>query len=235
MSSSVLFCDRNSAGEQLAEAIEVQIDRIRQQGILASPIVYALPRGGLPIAVPIAQRLGCPLDIIVAKKITLPQDPELAIGAVTANGHAIWSNRLRLPQNHPDLQQALQQAQQKAQQQYDRLSVYCPKVSPQGAIAIIIDDGIATGMTVAVAVQALQAQKPDQVWIGTPVAPLLAIEFLHQLCDRAIVLATPSHFLSVSRFYQEFTQVELEVAATLLQKINQPPTEGNGSAGATYF
>lgn len=226
MSPSVLFCDRNSAGEQLAEAIEVQINRIRQQGILAQPIVYALPRGGLPIAVPIAARLECPLDIIVAKKITLPQDPELAIGAVTANGYAIWSNRLPLPQNHPDLQQALQQAQQKAQQQYDRLAVYCPKVNPQGAIAIVIDDGIATGMTVTIAIQALQAQKPDRVWIGTPVAPLLAIEFLSQLCDRAIVLATPSHFHSVSRFYQEFTQVELEVAATLLQKVNHPPFRG---------
>lgn len=224
MSPSILFYDRDTAGRQLAEAIEIEIFRIRERGISAKPIVYALPRGGLPVAVPVALKLGCPLDAIVAKKITLPQDPELAIGAVTANGQAIWSNRWRLSPDLPDLQQALQQAQQKAQKQYERLAVYCPKVSAQGRIAIVIDDGIATGMTIAAATQALQAEKPEQVWIGTPVAPLAALEFLQQLCDRAIVLATPDRFFSVSRFYEEFNQVELEVAATLLQKVNQPPS-----------
>lgn len=222
MSPYVLFQDRNSAGEQLAQAIEDQMNLIAAQGVLAKPIVYALPRGGLPVAVPVALKLGCPLDIVVAKKIAQPEDPELAIGAVTADGQAIWSNRLPLSQDHPKLQEALRQAQEKAQNQFDRLAPNCPQISPEGAIAILIDDGIATGMTIAVAISALQLQKPAQVWIGTPVAPLGLRKFLEQLCDRFIVLATPHQFFSVSRFYGEFSQVELEVASTLLQQANQP-------------
>lgn len=221
MSPNVGFQDRNSAGEQLAQAINAQIDQVRERGVSASPIVYALPRGGLPVAAPVAQKLGCPLDIIVAKKIVQPEDPELAIGAVTVDGQVVWSNRLPLPKDHPQLQQALLQAQEKAIAQFDRFAAYRPKITPEGAIAILIDDGIATGMTISVATSALQLQKAAQVWIGTPVAPLGSMKFLRRICDRIIVLETPQQFFCVSRFYIEFPQVEMEDACSLLQQVNR--------------
>ena len=221
----VLFADRDSAGEQLAQAIEAQLEQIRSEGVSAKPIVYALPRGGLPVAAPVAAKLGCALDIIVAKKISLPEDPELAIGAVTAGGAPIWADRLPLPPAHPKLQQALQEARTKAATQYKQLAASNSDLSPQeaiakgaqGAIAIVIDDGIATGMTIAAATKALRVHKPAQIWIATPVAPLVLMKFLRGLCDRAIVLSTPLEFFSVSRFYKEFPQVEMDVACSFLQ------------------
>lgn len=217
MSPSVLFRDRNEAGELLAQAIAAELDQLRSSGVWVQPIVYALPRGGLPVAAPVARLLGCPLDIVIAKKITLPEEPELAMGAVTADGQVLWSRQKLLSQSHPRMQQALHQAQERAQAQYNQFASSRPHASPQGAIAILIDDGIATGMTMAVATKAIKAQKPLQIWIAAPVAPPMLTQFLGQWSDRAIVLSTPHPFLNVSRFYTEFPQVELEEALTYLQ------------------
>ncbi|MFB2839128.1 phosphoribosyltransferase [Floridanema evergladense] len=220
MPHSVLFCDRNSAGIQLAEAIEAEINLVKASGISASPVVYALPRGGLPVAVPVALKLGCPIEIISAKKIARSEDPELAIGAVTADGLVIWSNRLNDVKADPSLQFALQEARAKAEVQWEQLAPYCSNFSPEGAIAILIDDGIATGMTAAVAILSLRLKRPAAVWIATPVAPLALMKMLQEWSDRAIVLAQPQNFPSVSRFYQDFPQLEMEEAISYLQQVN---------------
>lgn len=225
MPHSVLFCDRSSAGIQLAEAIEAEINLVKASGVSVSPVVYALPRGGLPVAVPVALKLGCPLDIITAKKIARPEDPELAIGAVTADGLVIWSSRLGEDKSDPSLQLAFQEAKAKAQAQLQQLAPYCPNVLSEGAIAILIDDGIATGMTVAVAILSLRLKRPAAVWIATPVAPLALMTMLQEWSDKAIVLAQPQKFPSVSRFYEDFPQLEIEEAISCLQQVN-------GSRGA---
>ncbi len=183
-------------------------------------IVYALPRGGLAIAEPIARRLHCPLDVIVAKKITRVENPELAIGAVTADGHVLWLSPTRshtLPETY---ELALQRAQKRAEVQWQQLAPYRPLVSPQGRIALIVDDGIATGMTMAAAAQALRSQHPAEIWICVPVAPPDILRQLQSWCDRVVVLAAPSPFYSVSRFYQQFPQVEMEEAIDCLQRAN---------------
>lgn len=220
MPHSVLFSDRNSAGVQLAEAIEAEINLVKASGVSVSPIVYALPRGGLPVAVPVALKLGCPLEIISAKKIARPEDPELAIGAVTADGLVIWSNRLNEVKTDSSLQLTFQEAKAKAEAQLQQLAPYCRNVSSEGAIAILIDDGIATGMTVAVAILSLRLKRPSAVWIATPVAPLALMTMLQEWCDNAIVLAQPPNFLSVSRFYEDFPQLEIEEAISCLQQVN---------------
>ena len=92
MSAALRFSDRLNAGEQLAQSIKVALLELNAAGISAQPIVYALPRGGIPVAVPVAVALGCPIDIVVAKKITQLENPELAIGAVTSDGHVLWSD-----------------------------------------------------------------------------------------------------------------------------------------------
>jgi len=206
-----LFQDRHEAGEKLAQAIAAQAPSL--------PIVYALPRGGLPVAEPVARRLQCPLDIIVAKKITEPEQPELAIGAVTAAGHVLWLNPLPR-ETHTSLLRypAMEQAQQ-AQAQLAQLAGR-PHLAATGVTAIVIDDGIATGMTIAVAVQALREQQPAEIWIGAPVAPPSLLPSLHQWAEQVIILATPDPFLSVSRFYQQFPQVEIEEAAACLKQSN---------------
>lgn len=218
---AVCFANRQEAGERLAEAV---LQSLIEQPI-ADPlpfIVYALPRGGLAVAAPVAEKLGCPLDVIVAKKITRPDNRELAIGAVTSDGHTLWLPRPRSPREPAYLyEMALHEAREKAYSQWQQFAPSRPAVEPQGAIALIVDDGIATGMTMAVAVQALRAQQPAQVWIGIPVAPPEILPQLHEWADRVIVLATPSPFYSVSRFYRAFDQVETEDAIACLQTVNQ--------------
>lgn len=225
MLSTPLFRDRTEAGEKLAQAV---LSQLAQYNLTASeaakPIVYALPRGGLPIALPIARLLGCPLDVIVAKKITRPENPELAIGALTADGHVLWSKQK--PRHLRQQTANLEKAQEKANAQLAALSPGRPSVSAQKALVILVDDGIATGMTMAVAAQALRKQEPAQIWICVPVAPPDWMEDLDDLCDRAIVLETPEPFFSVSRFYQEFPQVETEEALACLQRQKEFRSQG---------
>lgn len=218
MLSNPFFDDRADAGEKLAEAVEDELGKLNltaQEAI--KPIVYALPRGGLPVAVPVARRLGCALDVVVAKKITRPDNLEFAIGAATADGHVIWQKQ---KQHNLRLQKsALQQAENSAQSLLADLATGRPNVSAAGALAILVDDGIATGMTVAVAAKALLSQQPAALWICAPVAPHDLMGFLAKMGDKAIILETPDPFYSVSRFYAQFPQVETaEALACLLQQ-----------------
>ncbi|KOR34112.1 MULTISPECIES: phosphoribosyltransferase [Planktothricoides] len=223
------FASRAEAGKQLAAAIVAELTQLRSECrgdpaiAQAKPIVYALPRGGLPVAVPIAEQLQCPLDIVVAKKITTVFNPELAIGALTPDGEIVWGHQEMGSSiyNGRIREKDVHHAQAKAEAQLAQLSKFRPHVSPEGKIAILVDDGIATGMTMAVAAKAMQAQKPAQVWIAVPVAPLQLMSSLEEWCDRAIVLATPDPFISVSRFYVDFPQVDLSEAQAYLEKYNQ--------------
>ncbi|MGV0023753.1 phosphoribosyltransferase [Phormidesmis priestleyi] len=211
---TTLFVDRAQAGEKLAQAVLSAAQGLEN----ARFVVYALPRGGLPVAEPVARALSCPLDVIVAKKMTRPENPELAIGAVTADGQVLSLRKSTEESN--EWEQARQRAHKKAQQQLAQFSDR-PNVNPEGAIALIVDDGIATGMTMAVAVKALRTRKPAEIWICAPVAPVEMVSALQQGCDRLIVLATPDRFQSVSRFYQVFAQVEMEEALACLQRFYQ--------------
>ncbi len=225
MLSSPLFHDREAAGQELALAVFEEFTRLRAaatnsdwQIATAQPIVYGLPRGGIPVAAAIAEKLSCPLDVVIAKKITRPEDPELAIGAVATTGEVLWAQPQPWHLHRTKIYQAaLQATLEKAQLQLTQFSSIRPQVEPNGAIAILVDDGIATGMTIAVAAQALRRQEPAQIWICAPVAPLELIEWLRQWSDRLILLATPTDFSSVSRFYQDFPQVELDEALTYLK------------------
>ncbi len=222
MTPTILFRDRPDAGKQLAKLVSVQKEQLESSQIDLPLIVYALPRGGIPVALPIAQRLGCPLDIIVAKKITTPNNPELAIGAVTSTGNLIWTKPHLLRKiSWRGLKQAMESAQQQAQEREAQLSPYRPVVNPQGAIAILVDDGIATGMAMAVAIQAMRDKLVKEVWLCAPVAPPDLVANLELWSDRVLILATPYPFLSVGRFYEKFSQTPLEEAVAILQDYNQ--------------
>lgn len=214
MSTPSIFQDRQGAGEKLAQMVAAQAP--------TSPvIVYALPRGGIPVAVPIAHRLNCPLEVMVAKKITEPDNPELAIGAVTADGQVIWASYTPTElERSPKGQAFLAEAQQKAQVQLAQLTAGRTPIKATGAIALLVDDGIATGMTMAVAVKALRQQKPREIWICTPVAPESAMQSLQQWAERVFVVANPEPFYSVGRFYSEFPQVSMQEACHLLTHIH---------------
>lgn len=215
-----LFHDRRDAGNQLAQALSAEVAKL--DAIQPRFVVYALPRGGLPVAAPIAQRLNCPLDVIVAKKVTRPDYPELAIGAVTADGHVIRSRREAFTLwSSGSWRVALGEAQEKAQAQLAQFAAYRPNVDAEGAIVILVDDGIATGMTIALAARALRALRPALLLLCAPVAPGRLLKSLGQWGDRVVVLAMPETFSSVSRFYQAFPQVEMAEAIECLVSANE--------------
>ncbi|MBW4672343.1 MAG: phosphoribosyltransferase [Cyanomargarita calcarea GSE-NOS-MK-12-04C] len=214
------FRDRTQAGKLLAQAIHETLTRIALVGVKSVPIVCALPRGGLPVAAPIARLLGCPLTIEVAKKITHPQNPELAIGAVTASENVLWADQKfqRSLHNSRWQEAALHTAIEQAKTLEAQLSPACPKVNVEGATVILVDDGIATGMTIAVAVVALRKLSPAAIWLCTPVAPLKLLPILSEWGDRVIALETPESFSSVSNFYYSFPQVDTQEAFTYLKE-----------------
>lgn len=213
MSSLPLFRDRQEAGKRLAEAVLAAKEDAIALGTWTEPIVYALPKGGLPVAEVVAQVLGCPLDVVVAKKITEPQSPEFAIGAITADGAVVYPRQQFWSRmNRGRWQEALTKAYQKALDQAAQFAPMRPQVNATDKIAVVVDDGIATGMTMAAAVQSLQPQQPAQIWICIPVAPPQLMNQLQEWSDRVLVLATPESFQSVSRFYEQFPQVTLQEA-----------------------
>lgn len=219
--ATIRFIDRWDAGEQLADAVAQKLAESSSLRAL-DVVVYGLPRGGITVAAPIARRLKAPLDILVAKKITRPENPELALGAVTAEGDTIWLPQPRFPPTPAYLyEMALHEARDRAYNQKQQLAPSRPLVDPAGAIAIIVDDGIATGMTMAVAIQCLRRQQPTEIWLCVPVAPQEMMSTLHSWAEQVIVLAAPTPFNSVGRFYQNFGQVEMETAIACMQSVNR--------------
>ncbi|BAZ17032.1 phosphoribosyltransferase [Calothrix sp. NIES-4071] len=217
MTDAPLFRDRIQAGEKLAALIQTEL-MLPEVDSTPSKIVYALPRGGLPVASPIANSLQCPLTVLVAKKISHPNNPELAIGAVTASGEVLWMQQKLFSFQASGLrEQASKAAIEKARSLEAQFLPFCPQVNPKGAILILVDDGIATGMTIAVAVKALAQLAPAQIWLVAPLAPPTMLPWLQDWCDsvlrefkisyRILVLATPEPFVSVSSFYSKFPQV----------------------------
>jgi putative phosphoribosyl transferase len=225
MTDAPLFTDRTQAGEKLAEVIQTEL----KASLNTTPalIVYALPRGGLPVAVPIANSLGCPLTVLVAKKISHPNNPELAIGAVTASGEALWMQHKSQSRPSQSRSIAMEAAIDKAKFLSAQFLPFCPQVNPKGATVILVDDGIATGMTIAVAVKALSQLAPAQIWIAAPIAPAGMLTWLQDWCDsildsaqisyRVLVLATPEPFISVSSFYAKFPQLQTSEAIEYLR------------------
>ncbi|MBG1260316.1 phosphoribosyltransferase [Nostoc commune] len=223
MSHTPLFADRTHAGELLARVIhDVLTQQTIDSGVKPVPIVYALPRGGVPVAAPIARLLDCPLTIVVAKKISHPENPELAIGAVTTFGNVLWADQKlsRLKHDARWREVALNKAINQAKSLEALLIPACPQVNAEGATTLIlVDDGIATGMTMAVAATALKTLSPAAVWLCSPVAPQTLLPWLEQWGDRTIILETPEPFWSVSNFYAQFPQVDtLEVLRYLQQQ-----------------
>ncbi len=213
------FRDRTDAGIQLAAAIYKTITKLSADTIMPPQVVYALPRGGLPVALPVARLLQCPMSAIVAKKITHPKNPELAIGAVTANGHILWEQS-RVPKKPASRQTVLDTALATAKVQNAQFLPACPDVNLTGAIAIIVDDGIATGLTMAVAAQSLKMYQPAAIWLCAPVAPASLLPWLQNWGDILVILHTPEPFFSVSNFYEHFEQVPTSDAINCLHQQN---------------
>jgi len=204
------FTDRRDAGRQLAAGLA----GLRPE----RPIVLGLPRGGIPVAYEVARALGAPLDVIIVRKLGLPDQPELGMGAIGEGGTRVLNRTLLSATGVTDAELAAVEQRERAEierraRQYrgDR-----PTISLRGRTVIIVDDGLATGGTALAAVQIAREQGAARVVLAVPIAPPDTVETLRRAADEVITLATPRAFHSLGQWYSDFRQTTDEEVIGLL-------------------
>ena len=205
------FHDRREAGEELAAAL-------LRDGISAD-LVLAVPRGGVIVAEPVARRLGAPLDALLARKVGAPMQPELAMGAVTRFG-VVWNpNALdALYLSTGAVEQARAQAAAELQRRERAFRAVRPPETVGDHSVILVDDGLATGATVAAGVRALQSAGAAAVVVAVPVASLDAVERIEAFAVRVVALSVPHRFGAVGAFYEDFQPVSDEDCLAILRR-----------------
>lgn len=202
------FLDRWEAGAQLAARLAAY------RG--ARPLVLGIPRGGVPVAAEVARSLDGTLDIIVARKIEAPDNPELALGAVAADGTLFLNDEevrvLRVTE--AELKVAIAEAVAEAERRERLYRRYRPPVSPSGRVTIVVDDGLATGATMRAALRSVRQRKPAKLIVGVPVAATAARWEVAPDADQVECVFQPDPFVAVGLHYQYFEQVS---DATVMQ------------------
>ena len=207
-----MFRDRKDAGEHLA----AQLLHLKGR----NPVVLALPRGGVAIGSEIARRLGAPLDIVLVRKIGVPWQPELALGAVADGGRPeiFIDERMREALAIPEDYVREETARQLAEIERRRQS-YCagrPPVEIGGRTAIVVDDGIATGATMRVALRAVRRQGPAWLVLAAPVAAAETLAALAGEADESVSIAAPQGLGAIGFYYEDFHQMSDDEVTALL-------------------
>jgi len=207
----MLFRDRVEAGEQLAEALRA----LRGEDV----VVLGIPRGGIVVAERIATALRAPLDVFIAHKLGAPDNSELAIGAVASDGTVFIATALvetlGVSASYVERETALQETELRR-----RLEIYrlvCPAQPLEGRVAVLVDDGVATGATISAAVSALRKRGCARIIIAVPVGPGETIERLRGEADAVVCLAIPDPFWAVGRFFRVWDQVSDAEVVRLLE------------------
>ena len=215
----VIFADRAEAGRMLAEKLGAKLGT---RG-LEAPLVLALPRGGVPVGAEIARALAAPLDIVLVRKIGAPDQPELAVGAV-ADGtdpeivlNAEVVEELGLDEDYITAAAAREIAV--IERRRREWALVRPGTAPAGRAVIVVDDGVATGMTMQAALRHLRRMRPAHLIAAAPVASREAVAMLRRESDEVICLSTPRRFGSVGAFYRSFLQVSDDEVSELLQQV----------------
>ncbi|WMC12396.1 phosphoribosyltransferase [Oceanimonas pelagia] len=209
------FPDRHQAGVILGR----ELARLRHKCKWPAPlIVLALPRGGVPVAAPVAGALSAPLDLMMVRKLGCPGNPELAMGAVASGGVHFLNHPLirELGISQYQIELALQQEQRELARRENKYRHRRPPLALANKTVILVDDGLATGATMRVAIEATLAHQPDRVLVAVPVGSADTIAELAPLVDRVCCLATPLPFFSVGQWYLDFPQVNDAELMTLM-------------------
>jgi predicted phosphoribosyltransferase len=206
------FEDRREAGRLLAA-------ELARREIGRNAVVLALTRGGVPVGFAVAHRLHLPLDAIVARKIGVPWQPELAMGAIAGATRILDENMIReLAISREDVEEivAREQAEMRRREQVYRGDKPAPDLA--GRTAIVVDDGLATGSTMVAAVRHARSMHPARVIVAAPVGSRQACAHLRQEADDVVCLAIPERFYAVGEWYRDFRQVEDSEVGALLEE-----------------
>jgi putative phosphoribosyl transferase len=208
-----MFLDRVDAGRQLAQ-------RLTQYAGRDDVIVLGIPRGGVPVAFEVAQALHAPLDILLVRKLGTPGEKELAMGAIASGGVRILNESVirDLGISDAELQAVLAEQETELKRREELFRGVRRPVSVQGKIAIVVDDGIATGSSMLAAIEALRSLQPKKVVVATPVAPPHAEARMKAAADEFVCVSTPEWFFAIGEFYGSFPQTEDDEVRDLLNR-----------------
>jgi putative phosphoribosyl transferase len=213
------FRDRTEAGRLLAQ-------KLREYANRDDVVVLALPRGGVPVAYEVANTLNVPLDIFLVRKLGLPGNEELAMGAIASGGVRVLNEEVVRALNIPD--EIVDEVAEKEERELERREREYrggrPPVDVRGRTAILIDDGLATGSSMRAAALALRNNQPAQIVVAVPVgAPSTCAEFESEV-DKVVCAVTPEPFWGVGQWYRDFSQTSDEEVRDLLRRAASFPT-----------
>ncbi|HZD18492.1 MAG TPA: phosphoribosyltransferase family protein [Actinomycetota bacterium] len=207
-----VFRDRQEAGRLLAKALEV----LEGEDV----VVLGIARGGVPVGAEIARTRGWPLDVVIPRKVGAPGNPELGIGAIAPGVRVLdhlMIERLGVTDEYIEREVAEQEAE--IERRADAYRRGRPPADLDGRIAVVVDDGVATGGTAAAALRWARARGAEAVVLAVPVAPPDAVRRLSTEADRVLCLRTPEPFYAVGQWYQDFGQTTDDEVVALLEEL----------------
>lgn len=209
------FRDRRDGGRMLARSLE----HYREQ----SPVIFALPRGGVPVAYEVARALDAPLDVLVARKLGAPDQPEFGIGAVAPGGVRVLNEdavrRLGIPEEYLGRITAQETAEVERRLRHFRGDL--PETPVAGRTAILVDDGLATGVTARAGIEALRLKGPGRLVLAAPVCAAQTAEHLRPEVDDLVCLMCPPDLGAIGFWYADFDQTADEEVVNLLEEARQ--------------
>lgn len=212
------FLNRRAAGRRLAELLDGYASR-------PNTLVLGLPRGGVPVAYEVASALSLPLDVFVVRKLGVPQNEELAFGAIAPGGvrvlHADLIELLGL--NAAEIERIAAREQQELTRRDTQYRGGAPPPIITGQTVILVDDGLATGASMSAAVAAIRAQHPHRIIVAVPVASTDAYRAMRGIADEIVSVMTPEPFDGVGRWYADFGQTSDEEVRHLLRDAHPLP------------
>jgi predicted phosphoribosyltransferase len=207
----MIFANREEAGRQLAQALAAYKGQ--------NPLILAIPRGAVPMGKVVADALEGELDVVLVRKLTSPYSSEFALGSIDESGWAYIADYAAGAGGTPEYMEREKQRQmatlRERRAQYTPLR---PPIDPAGRIAIVVDDGLATGSTMIAALHATRAKNPAKLICAVPVSPPDTLEKMQPYCDEVVCLSTPFNFQAVGQFYMDFNQVSDDEVIDILRK-----------------
>ena len=206
-----IFMDRIEAAEELARRLEAYRGR--------NPLILAIPRGAVPMGQVLTDRLQGELDVVLVRKIGMPSDPEYALGAVDEMGYTYPAPASK---GDPEAERMLEELKlaelATIRERRARYTPFTHAIDPHARIAIVVDDGLATGATMTAALQSVRRKHPAELVCAVPVAALSSLEDVAPLATKVVCLHAYEDFVAVGRYYRRFDQVDDQQVIDILSR-----------------